>query len=416
MCMSKKFYDTNAILSLLDDVFGGETFYISSVTLEELEHIKTSNNKDAEVKYQARRATHLLDEHDSEFEIVTYKYDMSENVALSGVEITNDIKICACASYIKNLGKDIVFVTDDIACKNFARTLFGLPVESSKNTFKEDNYTGFKEVTMTDEEMAEFYLKKDENKYDLLTNEYLIIKNQDGEIVDQLKWDGEIHKNLDVGNIKSKYFGKLKPYNGDVYQLCVMDSLEHNKITMIKGKAGTGKTYIAINYMFYLLEKEIVSRIVIFCNTTKVRGSSELGFYSGSKDEKLMQNNIGAMLASKLGGYDQVYDMISDGRLILLPMSDIRGFDTTGIPTAVYLAESQNTTIDMMKLCLQRIGEDAMCIIDGDYNAQVDSSLYFGSNNGMHRASEIFRGHDVYGEIELQNIYRSEIAQIAEDM
>ena len=69
-----------------------------------------------------------------------------------------------------------------------------------------------------------------------------------------------------------------------------------------------------------------------------------------------------------------------------------------------------------MKLTLQRIGEDSICIIDGDCKTQVDDISFAGKNNGMKRVSQIFRGQDVYGEIELQNIHRSKIAQIAEQL
>ena len=69
-----------------------------------------------------------------------------------------------------------------------------------------------------------------------------------------------------------------------------------------------------------------------------------------------------------------------------------------------------------MKLALQRIGEDSICIIDGDYNTQVDLQQYAGYNNGMRRLSEIFRGQDFYGEVELKNIYRGRIARLAELM
>lgn len=69
-----------------------------------------------------------------------------------------------------------------------------------------------------------------------------------------------------------------------------------------------------------------------------------------------------------------------------------------------------------MKIALQRVGEDSICIIDGDYSAQVDNEQYAGSNNGMRRLSEVFRGQDFYGEIQLQNIYRSRIAEIADKM
>ena len=70
----------------------------------------------------------------------------------------------------------------------------------------------------------------------------------------------------------------------------------------------------------------------------------------------------------------------------------------------------------MMKLALQRIGEDSICIIDGDEKTQVDDIAFAGVNNGMRRASKIFRGTDIYGEITLKQIHRSKIARIAELM
>ena len=69
-----------------------------------------------------------------------------------------------------------------------------------------------------------------------------------------------------------------------------------------------------------------------------------------------------------------------------------------------------------MKLTLQRIGEDSICIIDGDCKTQVDDINFAGKNNGMRRVSEIFRGEDMYGEVELQIIHRSRIAKIAEQL
>lgn len=97
-------------------------------------------------------------------------------------------------------------------------------------------------------------------------------------------------------------------------------------------------------------------------------------------------------------------------------MSDIRGFDTSNMKAGIYITEAQNMDISLMKLALQRIGNDSICIVEGDYNAQVDLLQYAGRNNGMRRMSEVFRGNDIYGEIELKNIYRSKIALIAEEM
>ena len=108
--------------------------------------------------------------------------------------------------------------------------------------------------------------------------------------------------------------------------------------------------------------------------------------------------------------------MLNENKIQLLPFSDIRGFDTTGMNCAVYITEAQNLDIEMMRLALQRIGEDCIAIIDGDYEAQVDMAAYSGSNNGMRRLSEVFRGNDFYGEVKLQNIYRSRIAALAQEM
>lgn len=97
-------------------------------------------------------------------------------------------------------------------------------------------------------------------------------------------------------------------------------------------------------------------------------------------------------------------------------MSDIRGFDTSGMKAGIYITEAQNLNIDLMKLALQRIGEDSICILDGDNDTQVDLGLYAGNNNGLKRVSEVFRGHDFYGEITLKTIHRSKIAHIASQM
>ena len=110
----------------------------------------------------------------------------------------------------------------------------------------------------------------------------------------------------------------------------------------------------------------------------------------------------------------EVEEMIKKGSLVLLPMSDIRGYDTSGMNAAIYISEAQNLDIELMRLALQRVGEDSICILDGDSNAQVDLSMYAGDSNGMRRVSNIFKGADFYGEVTLVNIHRSKIAELAQ--
>lgn len=211
-------------------------------------------------------------------------------------------------------------------------------------------------------------------------------------------------------------FGKVKPK--DSYQWLAMESLNHNKITMLRGAAGTGKSYLAVSYLIQQLENGEIDRIIIFCNTVATNGAARLGYYPGSKDEKLLDSQIGNFLVSKLGG-DKEYvinNYIDTGKIVLLPFSDIRGYDTTGMHAGIYITEAQNLDIELLRLALQRIGEDSICILDGDSDAQVDLGIYAGNNNGMRRASKVYRGEDLYGEVTLPIIHRSRIAQIAQRM
>lgn len=108
--------------------------------------------------------------------------------------------------------------------------------------------------------------------------------------------------------------------------------------------------------------------------------------------------------------------LIQQEKLVLLPLADARGYDTTGMRAGIYITEAQNLDIELMKLTLQRIGNDSICIIDGDDRAQVDDISFAGSNNGMRRVSQVFRGEEIYGEVTLNKIHRSKIAEIADKM
>lgn len=264
--------------------------------------------------------------------------------------------------------------------------------------------------------MSEFYQHLDVPVTEHYINEYVFIENLNKELVDTLCWTGDKYRHLTYGNFDSSMFGEIKPMKDDKYQKCAFDSLLNNQITMLKGPAGSGKSMIALSYLFYQLERHKIDKIIIFCNTVATKNSARLGFYPGSRDEKLLDSQIGNFLSSKLGGKIGVEQMIKEETLILLPMSDVRGYDTSGMRAGIYITEAQNMDISLMKLALQRIGEDSLVVIDGDCETQVDLQAFSGTNNGMKRMSEVFRGQDLYGEIELGQIHRSRIAAIAEQM
>lgn len=269
------FFDTNALLNV--DLDKEEHFILSSVTLTELENIKTNKNKTEDLRAKARYVTRWLANHEDRFDVEIYSHD--DLIRDYGLEITPDTKIIACARARNGFSK-IVFVTNDLCCKNIASRIFKLDV-ASLGEENEIEYRGFEEVVLNDEQLANIYNNPQENNWGLLTNEYLIIKNSNGNYVDKLRWDGEQFQPVKIGTLKSDYFGNIKPYNGDTYQQCALNSLVTNKVTMLKGKAGTGKSYLALGYLFHLIEKRKIDKIIIFCNTVATLGSAKLGLRIG---------------------------------------------------------------------------------------------------------------------------------------
>ena len=121
---------------------------------------------------------------------------------------------------------------------------------------------------------------------------------------------------------------------------------------MVKGPAGSGKTFMSLGFLLSMLEKHRIDKIIVFCNTVATKDSAKLGYYPGSRDEKLLDSQIGNLLASKLGSKLEVERMMQEEKLVLLPLSDIRGFDTTGMRAGVYISEAQNMSVSLMKLAL----------------------------------------------------------------
>lgn len=328
------------------------------------------------------------------------------------------MKILACANWF-NIQSDekLIFVSNDLALRELAQAFFSRDRIQKVEEDLLDDYCGYKELSLSPEEMSVFYSNPQENNYDILTNEYIILKDiNTDEIVDQLCWTGREFRPVGFKEIYSQQFGKIRPIKNDIQQLLAIDSLSHNIITMLKGPAGSGKSTISLGFLFNQLEKGKIDRIIIFCNPVATKNSARLGFYPGTKNEKLLDSQIGNFLSSKLGGRIALERFINEEKIILLPFSDIRGYDTSGMRAGIYITEAQNLDISLMKLALQRIGEDDICILDGDCRAQVDDISFSGVNNGMKRASKVFRGQDIYGEVELKTIHRSRIAQIAEQL
>ena len=411
----KLFLDTNALLNLGENAFK-ERFIIAQKTLEEIENIKISSNKDNEIKYKARNIARLLDANENGYDVIAYSPEIKRIIDNHFLSETPDNIILASAYYC-NLNEPVLVCSDDLNCKFISRNIFGLTTKGINeiNLVKNlDEYTGYKDVTLSDEEMSYFYLHSNENIYGCLMNEYLIIKKSDGEVVDSLRWNGTEFKKVCNKTVKSTMFGdKIKPK--DVYQSCVIDSIYNNTMTAISGKAGSGKSLLSLVTIMNLIETGKYDRVVIMYNPTKARGAVDMGYYSGSAIEKGMQNSIGSILTTKFGDRFAVDMLIQQDKIRLVSMADVRGMEVRD-NEILYISEVQNTSIELLKLCLSRASSECKIIIEGDYDSQVDSYLFDGTSNGMKRAIEVLKGEEEFGYIHLPNIWRSKIAALVDKL
>ena len=128
--MTYKFYDTCSLLLKTNHLFDDKDskVVISSITLQELEDIKTSHNKDAETKYSARKLLNILSENPKAYEIWIFKESMLEPIVEKGFDhINNDLRILATAfdyDYYQH-PDETVFVTNDLALQAIANCFFG---------------------------------------------------------------------------------------------------------------------------------------------------------------------------------------------------------------------------------------------------------------------------------------------------
>lgn len=407
------FLDTCALLNLQRSAFK-EKFIISQKTLEEIESIKTNATKDNEVKAKARHVAHLLDDNDGQYSVIKVDSSITDIVNMFDLEKTPDNIILASAYKINQI-EPILMVSDDINVKFISRNIFNLETRGSGelNLITDDtDYTGYKDITLSDSEMSRFYTTLNGREYDLLENQYLIIRKEDGQVVDQyVSHCGKLDKVCDI-TIKSMMFGdKIRPK--DPQQACAIHSMLNNTMTAITGKAGSGKSLLSLATITSLIERGDYSRMVIMFNPTKARGAADMGYYGGDAIDKAMQNSIGSILTTKFGDRFAVDMLLQKDQLRLVSMADVRGMEVRD-DEILYITECQNTTVDLLKLCLSRASSGCKIIIEGDYNSQVDSYLYGGDNNGLKRVVNVFKGDPDFGYVYLPNVWRSKIASMVD--
>lgn len=405
----KLFLDTNALLNLQGAVFK-ENFIISQKTLEEIENIKSSGLKDNEIKYKARKIAHLLDEYYGSYIVKKYDSDVKNVLQLLTLDETPDNIILATA-YIVNKETPVLVCTDDLNCRFIAREIFGLKTKGSydldliKNV---DEYKGYKEVTLSDSEMSDFYLHQNSNPFGCIRNEYLIVRKSDGEVVDYRRWDGAEYVALSYKQVNSHFLGKIKPRNPQ--QTLAFDMLQNKEMTIkvISGRFGSGKDYVMLGNALKLVEDGKYDKLIYIRNAIGVKDANDIGFIPGDKNLKLRPYAM--VLADHLGGETGLDLQIMSGNIEVEHLGYIRGRDLKN--SIIYCSEAENLTKEHVQLLIGRVGEGSSLWMNGDFK-QTDSYI-FRNNNGLLSTVKKLAGHEKFGYIRFEKTERSETAAMAD--
>lgn len=394
------FYDTNAILDLQDKAFENY-FYISSVTLEELEHIKTSKNKDDEVKYLARKALHLLDERMDSYECIVYDSHIEDIINNTSIEITPDSKIVACCYYArKKLVNNLVFYTNDISCKMIAKQIFGLPVESGAAGNGQDGYIykGYKEITGNTQYINQYMENIDLSQWYI--NEYLIIRNTDDDSEKEMRFDGEKFVALKLP--PSRY---IKAKNS--LQRCALDILNNPDITIaaILGGYGSGKTFLSMQMALYnIQEKGRASKIL---GVREFAGEGkEIGALPGDMEDKVGRF-FDPLTQSLNGGEFELQNLKMNGVLDTNIPFFMKG--TTYNETIIICDEAEDLTESQIRLIGTRLGTDSRIYLAGDYKQSLLSKT---NHNPLIKMCNEFKGNRKFGCIYLGEDVRSETSKM----
>lgn len=269
-------------------------------------------------------------------------------------------------------------------------------------------YLGFKELVLSDEELAKIYQKEPGFNLGCLVNEYLIAYNRDNEIADSFRWNGTHFVRAPYKVINNLFSGKVKPRN--IQQQLAVDMLYNNDITikMIAGRFGSGKTYLMCAAALELVDKGKFEKIVYVRNNVEVKNSKPIGHLPGTYNEKLLP--FAMPLADHIGGADSLEIMMNQGKVEIVHLGFIRGRDIKN--SIIMCSEIENMTKEHIQLLIGRVGEGSALWLDGDVK-QVDMEI-FQQNSGMQIALEKLKGHPKFGYVKLLKTERSETAAMAD--
>lgn len=318
-----------------------------------------------------------------------------------------------------------VFVTKDVNLRIRADALGLKAMDFEAGRIDIDElYSGSIELEVPGEHIDQFYAEGaiDLGEARVLPNQYVLLKNPQSPSHTALgRVDPKTRKLIPLKKMRDGVWG-IRPRNKE--QHCALDLLLSDEVKLITlvGKAGTGKTLLALAAgMQQTVEERTYTRLLVSRPIFPL--GRDVGYLPGNIEEKLnpwMQpifDNVEFLMGlSKSDGrnngrsYKELIDM---GYIQIEPLTYIRG---RSIPTQfIIVDEAQNLTPHEVKTIITRVGENTKIVLTGD-PYQIDNPYVDATSNGLTTAVQKFMGQELAGHVTLSKGERSELAELASNL
>jgi PhoH-like ATPase len=339
----------------------------------------------------------------------------------TGLGFSVDNRILAHALGVRRKESKVptILVTKDINLRLKA-DVFGLTAEDyeTDRVNLQDLYTGVFELSVTSGQISEFRsrgelplpanLRRSPNEYCTLSADAEPKRTLLGRV------DATGQKLVLLHDCQNVW--GIKPRNRE--QHFALDALldERIRLVTLMGKAGTGKTLLALAAGLKRTVHDREFRRLVVARPTIAMGK-ELGFLPGSLEEKLspwMQpiHDALELLGDLNMGQDsrRSTDLLRSGVIVVEALSYIRGRSIAN--QFMIVDEAQNLTPLEAKTILTRVGQGTKMILTGD-PYQIDNPYVDAASNGFTYVVNRFRDQAIAAHIELARGERSELAEIS---
>ena len=334
------------------------------------------------------------------------------NVLPSGLQLgDNDTRILAVARNLEADGKDVELVSKDLPMRVKASSV-GLAAEEYRAEFVvETGYTGMSEVEVAADDIDRLYdeqVVELEIARDLPCHTGLVLLSDRGSALGRVTQDKRVR--LVRGDREA--FGI---HGRSAEQRVALDLLLDPEIGIVSlgGRAGTGKSALALCAgLEAVLERRQHRKVIVFRPLFAV-GGQELGYLPGTEAEKMSPwgqavfDTLGAVTTQEV-----VEEIVDRGMLEVLPLTHIRGRSLHD--AFVIVDEAQSLERNVLLTVLSRIGRDSRVVLTHDI-AQRDN-LRVGRHDGVVAVVEKLKGHPLFAHVTLTRSERSPIAALVTEM